>query len=316
MLLFAFCPKLILGQDSLSQSYKAIFNLPIDSAIIINGNEFIHYHSGDTVTLDLGYLNLQFIWFNKFYHTGIFTLKSDRVNLFKILNKYDGQKIREYKRKLARAYWNNAGVVITDTTTKVFWEGEYIGKGIGFFPYSTGTIKIVSENKKIRTYQINSNDPYFQKFQYFFGPAPRKSWQIYLPGTVQFFRKDYFKSIGFTLATVGSVSSMYLYNNKFVDTKMNYDEVYKLYSSADLPTEVDFHRKRLENLQSNLDTYRNIFYGSLLGLATTYILNYLDWKYNEPFKTQPKIKFDPYIDISRNSKNGNVIPQVGVSVDF
>jgi len=97
---------------------------------------------------------------------------------------------------------------------------------------------------------------------------------------------------------------------------MNYDEVYTLYSGTESPVEVDFLRKRLENLQSNLDTYRNIFYGSLLGLATTYVLNYLDWKHNEPFKTQPNIKFDPFIDISRNSKNGNVIPQVGVSVEF
>jgi len=181
ILFYVFYPRLILGQDSLSQSYKAIFNLPIDSAIIINGNDFIHYHSGDTVTLDLGYLNLQFIWFNKFYHTGIFTLKSDRINLFKILNKYDGQKIREYKRKLARAYWNNAGVVISDTSTKIYWNEEYIGNGIAFFPYNTGSIKFVSEKNIIRKYKINSNDPYFQKINHFFDPPSRKIWQLYLP---------------------------------------------------------------------------------------------------------------------------------------
>lgn len=314
ILFSSFCTSTISAQDT--SSYKVVFHLPIDSVFISFDSNPIKYHSGDTLFIRNSSTFIQFIWFNKFYHSEAFTLSKKMVNKFTVKNSFGNTNLNEHQRKLAKLYWQSAGVVITDSTTKIYLNDEYIGSGVAFFKENIGTIKLVENDAKPFILKVNPNEPYFEKIEYFFRAPKRENWQLLVPGMVQYQRRDFGKTILAGALTGLSISSAFAYALKYNTTKTQHDLDYKLYINATSPHEAEKQRNRVKKLRSDLDDLSTSVYSSLAVLSATYILNYLDWEFNEPKLTQPKYKFNPFVQINTQSVNNNIVPQLGISLKF
>lgn len=280
-----------------------------------NFNQCTPFNNGDVISIPTGDIQIRVTYADYADSNIRISLDPDqeqtlKLSPLKISKDSQKQKLSSY----ARCFWGDNVFIFSDQQSTIYFEGEPIGtKHVRVSApannyYDIG-IEMNGERINDRVYITNKLNTVHQYF------APKRSTiykRSFVPAYAQFSKREPVKGSVIIGLSASMVASAFYFNHKVGTEGDHYNELRESYNSAQSTEELLLILQESEQSLDTIDKYKRYRTYSLIGLATTYVINIVDG-FRPPklgFRNE-KLSINPHISLDKS-----LIPQANVSIDF
>ncbi len=199
-----------------------------------------------------------------------------------------------------RIFWEANNFILTDPDTDLYIDGLYVGRHYVIID-TAESFKVtgINESGVKLTKTLQPDDKSFFNFHKLFMKPSRKKARLlsFVPGGSQLYKRQKFKGIAFSMATIGGLSLAFYYESQIWGKKREFKQLNSEYQSATDPEEVFTIGVEIERTVNESVKFSNRRDNILLGTTLVYLANIVDG-FIAPkigFRNE-SLKIDPYLD--------------------
>lgn len=275
-----------------------------DSFYVVINNQFedvLRIASGDSIEVKAEPIHLRFV--KQYYMDVIQHVDIKENNVHKISTRFlqvRGEVVRSRRSSYPRIHWENNNFILSDPQTEIYVDDRFLGTHYAVLD-TTGTFKVQlrhpTGSERVAKFVSAIDKPINFHQQYIKPSRSTARYLSFVPGGSQFYKKQTFKALAFTAATIGGAALALNYESRYQEQMSEFEDLNSQYFSANNAEDAFLLGNRAEAAYAEAEDLSKTRNRLIYGTALVYIANIVDG-FLAPsigYRDDSR-KIDPYLD--------------------